>query len=247
MQLSFESSYLKVQRARKHLLEIQNELQDFSRSDFCELEIRPLNDGTSNISLTVTKALPQSIALTIGDTLHNLRSSLDHLFSEILIHYGVPTNRYQFPIINKSDELEKCESFLILKKHSAKAITLLSDAIQPYETGNYKLWALSKLNNIDKHRLLLVFGQGTATGLEGTYIDGSPFGVMFANIRDMISQPNIATVSKHVANITKFNLPSIQAFFGKNGYFDDHPVDFVLNELLVEVELTITKFKAINY
>jgi hypothetical protein len=40
---------------------------------------------------------------------------------------------------------------------SATAIAKI-DAIRPYKTGNDVLWMRHKLNNIDKHRLLLAVG-----------------------------------------------------------------------------------------
>jgi hypothetical protein len=45
---------------------------------------------------------------------------------------------------------------------------LILDCIKPYKTGNYALWALGKVENIDKHKLLIP--SIVLTGLNGVSI-----------------------------------------------------------------------------
>jgi hypothetical protein len=100
----------------------------------------------------------------MGDCLHNLRSSLDHLaWQLVLADGGTPTTRTDFPIF-------KCEGLFREHKKSKKAPTgvvggvsqqaaALIESLQPYNRTDgspeeHPLWVVHHLNIIDKHRRL---------------------------------------------------------------------------------------------
>ncbi len=95
-----------------------------------------------------------------GDVLQNLMSALDHLAYQIVCNdtEDCPPNPnwIYFPI---ADDSQKYEAKKLGKIKGAKKETVdVIDAIQPYQEGNELLWALYRLNNIDKHRLLITVG-----------------------------------------------------------------------------------------
>jgi hypothetical protein len=109
-----------------------------------------------------TGLLAQPLSLLLRDFLHNLRSSLDHLaWQLVLANEGTPGKKTSFPIFSKRREYKK------FKKNNDTATGMvgevsqdaadLVEGFQPYNNKEGlpkedKLWVLSTLNNIDKHR-----------------------------------------------------------------------------------------------
>jgi hypothetical protein len=107
---------------------------------------------------------PITIAVITGDVVQNLRSALDHLAYH-LVWVGIgrqPTGReardISFPIIDTESPTEyetaRERKVMGMRKDAIEAI----DALKPYKGGDDLLWPLHKLNNIDKHRMLITVG-----------------------------------------------------------------------------------------
>lgn len=96
---------------------------------------------------------PLRLSILLGDLLHNLRSSLDHIAWQLVLdNGGTPGKSTSFPILPK----KKSSPPKIAGGISAKAAALVEE-LQPYNNteGAPKedpLHVLSILNNIDKHR-----------------------------------------------------------------------------------------------
>lgn len=102
--------------------------------------------------------------------LYNLRSALDHLAWElVLLSGGTPTKETQFPIRDtphdKNGKPRPLKSLLSQVKDNT-ILGLLNECqpyagdgteqISPFDAHSQPLWHLKSLNNLDKHRLLLV-------------------------------------------------------------------------------------------
>lgn len=94
----------------------------------------------------------------VGDALHNLRSALDHIaYQLVMIGTGqTPSRRVYFPIWDSQAKYES-KGRRQIEGARPEAITAV-DGIRPYKGGNDRLWQLQKLNNVDKHRLLIMVG-----------------------------------------------------------------------------------------
>ncbi|MEO6924137.1 MAG: hypothetical protein ABI142_09955 [Bryocella sp.] len=104
------------------------------------------------------KPTPARISAMIGDAIHNLRSALDHVAYQLVwVSLGrQPTGHVYFPI---ADDREKYEVQRSRQLHGARPAAIAAvDAVTPYRGGNDLLWQLHKLNNVDKHRVLLTSG-----------------------------------------------------------------------------------------
>jgi hypothetical protein len=77
----FDSARLKIERADHHISDLERQLSAFTRQNL-DASIRYGDDGTM-ITITVI-APPPSLALVIGDAVHNLWSALDHLTWEVI-------------------------------------------------------------------------------------------------------------------------------------------------------------------
>lgn len=152
---------LKIERARDHLRDLQDQVSAFLASK--PYEVRAKRDpSTRRLIYFVARAsaTPTTLPVLAGDVLQNLRSALDHLaYSLEVVGVGSapPDPRYiAYPI---SDDEAK---YLPLRNRTIKGARQKAkdaiDATKPYRGGNDVLWRLNKLNIIDKHRLLLTVG-----------------------------------------------------------------------------------------
>ena len=152
----FEGLLIKLHRAEHHLKELSDLVEKFIASGPYEI-ITELNaQGTHRIfSVRLLKDVPLEIPVMIGDVLHNLRSSLDHLACHLVeIGPGPRAKRVYFPIFQSVVDYEagKISKIGGITRQAMDAV----DTVQPYKLGNgWPLWNLQVMNNQDKHRLLI--------------------------------------------------------------------------------------------
>lgn len=152
---------LKVKRAYEHIAACEQQLQMF-------LESRPYKVGAKRdpknrkliYYVESVEPIPDCIPLIVGDAIQNLMSALDHLAYQIVCNDTGdkppnPKNVY-FPI---ADNVTKYVANKHRKMEGARQQSFDAiDALKPYKSGNDQLWTLHKLNNIEKHRMLLTSG-----------------------------------------------------------------------------------------
>ena len=93
------------------------------------------------------------MSLVVGDTVHNLRSALDHVIVQIL---GKGSKQTAFPVAKDRNNPGSDPAYGLIRKALPKLATLLTDEIGIHDTGDVCLWAISSLDNADKHSLLIV-------------------------------------------------------------------------------------------
>ena len=102
------------------------------------------------------------IITIIGDAIQNLRSALDHFANQLmLVNLGVPESdrESEFPIRNTAGKYEATirgmEKQGFLRKDAVDPLL----RVQAYKGGDgHQLWVLNRLNNVDKHRIILAVG-----------------------------------------------------------------------------------------
>ncbi|MBI1406517.1 MAG: hypothetical protein GC145_10375 [Caulobacter sp.] len=115
---------------------------------------KPLIFREDGFALDLSGGYPMEIPLILGDVIHGLRSSLDHLAVDLARANGRSGNAVYFPIADKADGLEKA----IVSKNFGKAGEAACDllrAIGPHREGNAWLRVLHDLDNMDKHKLII--------------------------------------------------------------------------------------------
>jgi len=170
----------KVERAREHLNSIKAEeaLWIDGQSQFITVEPdqepRPVVDGEglAQFALSVSEVVPVSphFPMLIGDCVHNLRSALDHLATELVVAEGnVPDERTAFPIwedrlIERKGKTAE-RNLWISGGVDLRALAVIEEA-QPYhrveDPTAHPLWVLRELSNMDKHRLPILVGESSA-------------------------------------------------------------------------------------
>jgi hypothetical protein len=162
---------VRVERAKQYLADLKSAIDLWLDGDPHPYEVATKIDpqtGELVYYISTVRDAPVDLRLTAGDVLHNCRVSLDHTAYQLVLANGQqPTAQTAFPIFDDAATYEtgKVRKVRGMGKNAVDYI----DSIEPYEAGNRQLWMLHRLNNIDKHRLLL-----TATiGYEGRSITKS--------------------------------------------------------------------------
>ena len=163
---------LKLRRAQHHLDNLDREITIWLDRNFETLWQEKDPERPDYFSAYVTMERPPiNIALLIGDALHNLRGTLDHLAYTLAERYtGSPlpddiAKHSEFPIF-RTLEQERIQRKIRGMHPDAQAII---EQLQPYQAGadwaKDPLWMLHELSNLDKHRLLLTNALVNAMGL----------------------------------------------------------------------------------
>lgn len=157
---------IKVDRAYKHLAELDSEIVRFFAWPYPYEVISQddLQTGERTFYLRESKPIPLEISALIGDIAHNLISSLDHLAWHLVKNSSIvpkaSDRSIYFPIFETASEYraKKMEKIKGMTDASIEAI----DAVQPYYRldtpgiGNgTALYWLHVINIHDKHRLLI--------------------------------------------------------------------------------------------
>lgn len=224
----FESAVLKVKRAHQHILDFNQVSQAFTKTDFYAFSIEE-DRGTRFLRLNMVKPAPEELALILGDTIHNLRSALDHAYVDLVKGAGKQPDKWtSFRIWDDRDKLVKTLSKGKLEGQS-DIIALLADTVCAYEGGNALLEALDCLDIADKHvvslptfsvvRLDHVFF--TAQTAEGGSIKFCDVTLGFDDSRafDLIDSSTLQNLE-----IQQYGNPTFGIFFGDGTSLKGQPV-----------------------
>ncbi len=162
---------LKIGRAKAHLAELQESVGAVLKSD-AEHFVSEY-DSKSKRHVYRAQNLPvvdPQWALQAGEVVYQLRSALDHLAWQLVEREGrTPNKQTQFPVRDslrgQNNQVLPVKVLLPLSNDS-KVLGLLNECqpyygdgtteLSPFDAHRHPLWVLKVLNNIDKHRLLLV-------------------------------------------------------------------------------------------
>lgn len=150
---------LKVTRAKRHIRDLQSLIDSFIGDNPHRIEFHEDDDGVEIVSV-FDRPLPNETATIIGDAIHNLRVALDHLAAQAVKAGGQePSRNTGFPIYKAEVDFDGG----ITSKLSGAPDAFIDfvKGLKPYRAakdgsaGNTQLWALSQLDNLDKHLVLL--------------------------------------------------------------------------------------------
>ncbi len=153
-------------RVRVHFEELDRELEKYYASLPDTVSLAPGSLPGSPLWLSsVDLTVPARIGLIVGDCLQNMRSSLDYLVWELVLANGLtPTRQNAFPIaLTEADYKNEVSKRNRLTGISVEAHAVI-DALQPYlraqqhEREGTPLAVLDSLQNINKHRRVLLTG-----------------------------------------------------------------------------------------
>lgn len=186
---------LKVERAKEHVAQTERELRAF-------FDTKPYRVGSKQdpktrklvYYVTCAHPTPDRLAMVAGDAVQNLMSAIDHLAYQLVCcdtNDKPPNpNWIYFPI---ADTFEKYEAKKRGKIEGAHPDTIAAiDLLKPYKGGNDLLWILYRLNNIEKHRLLLTVGAQAAGFHMGQWIAHHGKGVFTPTAIELFASMNFS-------------------------------------------------------
>jgi len=237
---------LKIERAKKHIADLDVAIQSF-------IELRPYTIGTrahpvaeiehTTLFVASVEPVPETIALIVGDAVHNLRSSLDHLAWQLVeAGGGTPNRDTYFPISQTSQQYASAIGKGEIEKMRPGALKALC-AIQPYRTSDATLRHIHDLDRIDKHRLVLT----VATALRDWQVSVSNgLTIPFSEVpRPLIAGDEIVNIPTSTYERTghqNFKL-GIDVAFGESEIVAGAPVLRTLNGMADFVDSVVNGFE----
>ena len=151
--------YTKIDRAKTHLDDFDTQARPIIAAcrNSIVREYDPQQRSEYIFRFGRIPIIPAVLSAIIGDAIHNLRVSLDHLACQLVISVGKePTGDTGFPIymtpLNHGDLPN-------IKPGVPAPLREVLDEVQPYKRlypAHHELAILRELDNTDKHRELLI-------------------------------------------------------------------------------------------
>jgi hypothetical protein len=236
----FVGSRLKVKRAERHIEEVKSLFGHFLKTDFCKVHIEVDPDtGNNLLKLDSIAKAPPEIALAVGDAIHNLRTAMDHVAFDIL---GTTADWISFPVGKKRDDVIATRQHRAIKAAIPDLADFIADTIKPYLGGDFALWEIGTLDNLDKHRLTLpVVSIQALTGVSAEDENGN----RFTNNTLVVGEGGVLRAISTYAKmkITSYGNPAADILFGKGTAAEGKPVIPTLAEF---AQLTLQAINALE-
>lgn len=147
----FAASHTKLVRARKFIDELRAELAAYKANDPACAKFVP-STGEVEVTLKSITDVPGAI---VGDAIHNMRSALDLMVSEMARLKKRSDRDVYFPFSDSADTLDAAIQRKCFRKCGEDAIELLK-SLRPYRGGNEALRLIHDLDIRDKHTALIL-------------------------------------------------------------------------------------------
>jgi hypothetical protein len=231
----FLSAHRKLARARELIDELEKLLATHLQENLVSSELLgPMESddgGPTWISAKVSLPLaPDRSAILVGDIVHNMRTSLDHMASEMARLNGKGDASVNFPFSNSAAELKKMIEWKKFYFCGGEAVALLR-TFEPYRGGNLELRAIHDLDNGDKHRALIPRAE-----LQG---DIKPFDITPTHVENGKMRGTVKWIAPEVSNL--------QYVFSGETDLKDRPLVETLKELVGVCEGVVKAFAALEF
>jgi hypothetical protein len=167
----FANAILKIERANKHIADIDERLRISSDRYGPSLHI-DMKTGEKFLHYHLTdRALRRDIALIVGDAVHNLQCALDIAWGAAVnvLHPHAVSRWLKFPLYRKRHQLESALTESRKIPPTSPLFDLIVNRVKCYEGGDTDLLAIHDLDVDDKHRLLIPML--TVTGVQGVEVE----------------------------------------------------------------------------
>lgn len=152
----FSDARIKFERARKHISDLEKEIDRFLASEFFHLKSEYIAaEGTVQLVLDSLHQPNKEINAIFGDAIGCLRSCLDYIAVAMCSDKSGNSDQIYFPFADDDKGFAgQCKTDRLTL--SPQLLGLFIDQVQAYQGGKgHSFWVLNKLRNIDKHRFLL--------------------------------------------------------------------------------------------
>lgn len=150
----FDGAKLKIERANHHIGDLERQFAAFVEAHPHTLSIQSNpQTGQPTVRIRFSADPPKTLALIVGDAIHNLRTALDHMTWELVGRDGGTQNRYlKLPTGDNRINFEAaCRGI----KTPSQSIIDLFLSLEVFPTGKGEsLYATHLLDNADKHTVI---------------------------------------------------------------------------------------------
>jgi hypothetical protein len=164
----FSSAKLKIERAKRHLLEVERACREMPMRQALELMTGvDSQTGKFKAIYMAHSDMPMQFAPIVGDAVHNLRSAFDYIAVGLTLppigtgdlkDSYFPTGKDRQAFIEARDGVPagrgKRKNVGKMEGAPADALRMVEE-LEPYDGGKYSIRALHDLDIIDKHKLLI--------------------------------------------------------------------------------------------
>ena len=145
---------LKLGRAKHHIDDLTTQVEAFFDAHYAVLFKEKPDTSERSLFVEASKPIPDEFGLMIGDTIHNLRSALDHaIWAFVEPHKPSRPWKVQWPFGDDQNDLEGKIKDCFIPLAGKDVVRIVSDS-RPYRGGDEYLFGLRELSNTDKHRVL---------------------------------------------------------------------------------------------
>lgn len=165
MRHSLSASDIKLQRARKHLLELEGACATFASSRPVKFKVETIASEGGGRSFNFQMhmdAVPDDVGAIVGDVIHNLEAALDLTAAEMVRSTGQDDKNVSFPFCDAEEDLDGIVKRRNFDRAGAEAVCLLR-TLKPYREGNLALRVIHDLGMHDKHRALIPTAMSAAS------------------------------------------------------------------------------------
>lgn len=154
----FISAHLKVERANKHIADIEKIIFSLPDAHTVSVERNP-QSGKPSIKFAVgdIRKVGKQLALIAGDAIHNLRTALDYAWiAAVERHLPFPPDDFsKFPVFKTREAVENALKGRKIDALCPSLYKLIVSDIKPYLGGDESVYYLHDLDISDKHLLLI--------------------------------------------------------------------------------------------
>ena len=161
----FAASRMKVQRAVGFLAELRETMANYVNDNPVQITPVPAEPGRDLSFDLEWKNLGLLPGAIVGDAVHNLRTALDLMASELATMKGRGCKDVYFPIADVEANLDKRIEKTCFAKAGDDAVEILR-SLKPYRGGNDLLRTLHDLDIADKHTALTAVNSMTGFAID---------------------------------------------------------------------------------
>ena len=169
--------HLKIERANKHIADIEQRLSTSSDSYGPSLHFDRKTGEQFLYYVFLDRNLRPDIALMVGDAIHNLKCALDIAWRDTvqrLSPEGFHPTKTKFPVTHTREKLASDLTLTARISSASRLFDYMVEHVKPYEGGDGDILALHALDIDDKHHLLIPMLTVTGVmGMELENVDGT--------------------------------------------------------------------------
>ncbi len=242
----FKSSVSVLARAKQHVSDLDKRICDFLDSKPYARVVESDGAGNNVHKLKITAAIPDDLDNIAAEAVNGLRMCLDQAGYAIAIalNGGDPKSCY-FPFADDAANLEsvmkrRCKDF-------PREILALFRGFKPYKGGDDLLWAVNRICNTNKHKMLVPIGISTGgMKIKTMEITGPNFNLFSPTWDKTKNEIVIATIGP--GGNLEYDLDiSFAVTFNEVDVVGGMPAIPVLNKLVEIVGFTLERMSAKAY